>query len=520
MRRVKLSSNSSILIIVSFASLLFVISIVGSIFFQTFSVKGQTTSGALDPTFGNRGKVTTDFFLRTDNAFAVALQSDGKIVAVGRAFRVTLDDFALARYNTNGSIDTSFGNSGKVSTDFFGNTDQANAVAIQSDGKILLAGTAVGANPADVRNDFALARYNPAGSLDNSFGISGKVVTDFSGKSDIATAIAIQKDGKIIAAGSSDGDFALVRYNEDGSLDLSFGDSGKVTTDFFSLTSDSASDAEILEDGKIIVAGSASLDDFGLARYNPDGSLDSAFGIEGKVITDLGSFRDAIADIAIQKDGKIVALGASENDMAMARYNSDGSLDTEFGNQGIIITDFAENQLIDVASGIAIRSDGKIILTGTVNNGRGIALARLNIDGSFDDTFGSEGKLISLFSISGIGDGGNAVLIQPDGNIVVAGRTFNNATGGDFAILRYKSEVTAPVIISTSISGKKFIIRGENFDIGAKILINGVQQKTKNDPQNPTTGLIGKKAGKKVKSGDRIQVFNAEGTLSADFLQS
>jgi uncharacterized delta-60 repeat protein len=225
----------------------------------------------LDPTFGGTGKVTTDFAGSDDSAYSVTLQADGKIVAAGSSAPVS--DFAVVRYNTDGSLDTSFGGTGKVRTDVI-SYDVATSVAIQTDGKIVVAGYASGSN-----YDFALVRYHTDGSLDTSFGGMGKVTTDF-GSDDFASSVAIQADGKIVATGSSGGlsnnDFALVRYNSDGSLDASFGGTGKITTDFGSRAEDQARSVTIQADGKIVAAGYSghtATHDFALVRYGvPCGS--------------------------------------------------------------------------------------------------------------------------------------------------------------------------------------------------------------------------------------------------------
>ena len=226
--------------------------------------------GNLDPTFGSAGKVTTDFAGGSDLAFGVALQPDGKIVAAGTATRgaTIFSDFALARYNPDGSLDATFGSGGKVTTDFTGNFDQANAVALQPNGKIVAAGS----TGDGTSHDFALARYNPDGSLDATFGSGGKVITDFTGGSDQAFGVALQPNGKIVAAGTAHTgtilEFALVRYKKHGGLDPSFGSGGKVTTDFTG-SNDVAGGVALQPDRKIVAVGHAGTanSDFALARY-------------------------------------------------------------------------------------------------------------------------------------------------------------------------------------------------------------------------------------------------------------
>jgi uncharacterized delta-60 repeat protein len=265
-------------------------------------------------------------------AFAVAIQADGKIVAAGQTAPGGLScQFALARYNTDGSLDPSFGPDGTVMTDFgggFAAFAQARGIAIQVDGKIVAAGVG---GPS---SDFALARYNTDGSLDPSFGPGGTVTTDFGGF-DGANAVAIQADGKIVAAGIGGflSTFALTRYNTDGSLDPSFGTGGQVTTQFTGLNSESAMGLAIQTNGKIVAAGFAFFpffhSDFALARYNTDGSLDPSFGTGGTVMTDFGDGVDAEGDgVAIQADGKIVVVGGAGPctppcEFALARYLGD-----------------------------------------------------------------------------------------------------------------------------------------------------------------------------------------------------
>ena len=405
----------------------------------------EAAAGDLDLTFGSGGKVTTDFGNDYDYAYALAIQSDGKPVAAGFSVASGTDNnFALARYNLNGTLDVSFGAGGKVTTDFFGKSDAVNAIAIQPDGKIVAAG---GATSDATGSDFALARYNSDGSLDAGFGSGGKVTTNFFRAGDTATAIAIQPDGKIVAAGIATNDltgldFALARYNSDGSLDASFGSGGKVTTDFFG-DGDQARTIAIQSDGKIVAAGvidkRGTATDFALARYNLNGTLDVSFGAGGKVATDFFGKNDGADDIAIQPDGKIVAAGVALNEpvgfhFALARYNSDGNLDTSFGSGGKVTTIFFGPS--DLADAIAIQADGKIVAAGYVfNSTSDFALARLNNDGSLDTSFGTGGKVITDFFREG--DGVQAIAIQADGKIVAAGFTSVN-TGHDFALARYR----------------------------------------------------------------------------------
>ncbi|TML99050.1 MAG: hypothetical protein E6G02_14550 [Actinobacteria bacterium] len=353
---------------------------------QDFALARYNPNGSLDATFGTGGKVTTDFAGDDDQAFAVALQPDGKIVAVGVAKTSRSRDFALARYNPNGSLDATFGTGGKVTTDFAGNDDTAFAVVLQSDGKIVVAGGA----KTSRSQDFALARYNANGSLDATFGTGGKVTTDFAGNDDEAHALVLQPDGKLVAAGQAESgyrgrDFALARYNPNGSLDATFGTGGKVTTDFAG-NDDAAFGAVLQSDGKIVAAGGAKTsrsEDFALARYNPNGTLDGTFGTGGKVTTDFNGDDDEAHALVLQPDGKLVAAGAAKlsrsQDFALARYSANGSLDATFGTGGKVTTDFAGND--DAAFALALQQDGKLVAAGGANVGR----SRTDYRGSGED---------------------------------------------------------------------------------------------------------------------------------------
>jgi uncharacterized delta-60 repeat protein len=353
-----------------------------SILSQLTSAAGK--AGRLDPSFGVRGVVLTDFNRGSyEAAYALAIQPDGKLVAAGFSTSSTTPDFGVARYTSNGHLDRRFGAGGRVVTAFggSGNADVANAVAIDWNGKVVVAGYSY--SDASASTDFALARYNPDGTLDSTFNSTGKVLTDLSGSgnTDAAQAVAIDSNGKIVVAGYSNAsgisyDFALARYNRDGTLDRSFNSTGKVLTDFSGSGSGDVAYALALQsDGKIVVAGLSDASgipyDFALARYNPDGTLDSAFNFTGKVFTDFsesGSV-DVARALAIQSDGKIVAAGYSHaggisNDFALARYNPDGTLDGSFNSTGKILTDFSGSESQDEGSAVAIQSDGKIVAAG------------------------------------------------------------------------------------------------------------------------------------------------------------
>jgi uncharacterized delta-60 repeat protein len=402
-------------------------------------------AGDLDLTFGTGGTVTTPIGTGTDDGYAVAIQPDGKIVVAGRSNNGSDYDFAVVRYNLDGSLDTSFDGDGIATTPVGTAMDEAYAIAIQSDGKIVVAGRArIGTG-----NDFAVVRYNSNGSLDTSFDGDGKVTSDFGGGQDEAYSLAIQTDGRIVVAGrarmAGNYEFALARYNSDGSLDTTFDSDGRVTTPIGPGTAEVRS-LVIQSDGKIAAGGRASNGsnfDFALARYNAGGSLDTSFDGDGIVMTAIGGAADEIYGLVLQTDGKLVAAGrantGSSNDFALARYNSDGSRDTSFDADGVVTT--AIGLGADQAYAVAVGPNGNIIAAGLSSNGlnNDLAVVRYKSDGSLDTAFDSDG--IVTTAVGGSNDEARALAIQSDRKIVLAGRS-NNGSNFDFALARYEGNNT------------------------------------------------------------------------------
>ena len=421
---------------------------------------GQAAAGDLDPTFGTGGMVTTDIARSTDIANAVAVQVDGKLVVVGQTYKnndFSDEDFVVTRYNTDGTLDNTFGVRGRVKTDFPGLAAVPSSVVIQPDGKILVAG---GAFPLfTFAGNFELVRYNPNGSLDTSFGSGGIVTTNFP-EGSYAFDVALQSDGKIIAAGTvfvdfiigeaSDTDFALARYNPDGTPDTTFGSGGQVSTDFVGMEDDAFS-ILIQPDGKIVAVGSANSSatfyDFAAARYLSNGTIDTTFGVSGKVQTDFGDQNfDRARSAALQPDGKIVAAGfaishgGGVQNFAVARYTSNGVLDTTFNRVGKTQIDFGN--CCQSATKVLLQSDGKIITVGGSNGESGdddFLLARLSPRGSLDNTFGAGGQVRTSFG--DLNGGANGAALQSDGKIVAVGfqATFSNQFS-NFALARYLSQ--------------------------------------------------------------------------------
>ena len=360
-----------------------------------FSIPAVTYAqdGLLDLSFDTDGIVTTAIGTSDDFGRAVAVQEDGKIIVAGYSFNGSQDVFAVARYNTNGSLDLSFDADGYATTGFdtFSN-DRAFAVAIQPDGKIVIAGYNT---DEDSDRDFAVVRYNTDGSLDNSFGTGGIVSTPLADGGDEVRSVVVQEDGKIVLAGFSfdftTRVFAIVRYTSNGILDNtkynrnSFNFSAIVTTSILALD-DAAYNMAKQSDGKFILVGYTVNDtyDFAIVRYNTDGSLDNTFDSDGIVITHIGIIEDLPYAVTIQSDEKIVVGGHSKTDndnFALVRYNPDGSLDNTFGTDGIVTTDIGTGESEDIIFGLALQPDGKIIATGYSYNGSDYVFATARYHG-------------------------------------------------------------------------------------------------------------------------------------------
>ena len=381
-------------------------------------------AGELDLGFGTNGRAVT--FAATV-ARALLVQPDGRLIAAGSAGGSGDPALAVTRWTANGELDASFGSGGVVITSFSGVNDVARAVALQPHGRVVVAGGSA--------NAFALARYLASGALDESFGVGGVVITNVGGTAQ-ANALVVQPDGKLVAAGVTDdgtgGRFALVRYMPNGALDATFGSGGAVTT---APGSDDAAMALVLEpNGRLVAAGVTRRGgdgDFALVRYLPNGTLDTGFGPGGVVTTDL-SGDDAAMALVREPDGRLVAAGVTRRggagDFALVRYDGDGALDGTFGAEGAMTTDFGGD---DVANGLLLTPAGDIVAVGSTSAGTGgsFALAQYTPAGILDDAFGSGGTVTTNFSGHDLANAGAA---QANGNIVVAGQS-----GTELALARY-----------------------------------------------------------------------------------
>ena len=386
----------------------------------------------LDETFGTDGKATLQSFGGGDSD--MALQADGKIVMVGGRFI----DFVLARFNADGTPDTSFGTGGTVTTDIAGGfaQERARAVAIQPDGKIVVAGES-SLPSGDLA--IALVRYNLDGTLDTRFGSGGKLLD--SGSPGRAFGVAIQSDGRIVVAGDTPvannaqdfADFLVMRYNADGRRDATFAVNGRVVTDMTSRT-DLARNIVVQSDGALVVSG----DPFGsdpsrrtsVARYTASGVLDTSFA-GGKLIL-AGAYVGR--GLALQSDGRLILVGSMPvsnvpNDVthfAVMRLNTDGTFDNSFGTEGVMTTSITG--LTDVAHAVALQADGRIVVAGEGNLvNPNFALARYNTDGSLDTSFAVDGKLVVDFF--GFEDRAENVAVQADGKVVAGGLVVRSTNG-------------------------------------------------------------------------------------------
>jgi uncharacterized delta-60 repeat protein len=424
------------------------------------------TPGELDQTFGNGGKVVTPISEPfSGGVSAVVVQSDGKIVSTGNTL-----NFFLVRHNSDGSIDNSFGVNGKVRHFFsFDGDSISKSLVIQSDGKIVIAGTAFDSN----KFNLAIARFHSNGNIDTTFGVQGKFTTDLSPNTNIGSSllsIAMQSDGKIVAAGRKDcSSVFVIRTNTNGTLDNSFADNGVYTSSQINLgTGYSTSQLVIQADGKILVAGNSN---FGgtitstLIRLNTSGTLDKSFANNGTLRIDNDIQRFTIDSISLQSNEKIIVAGTIfrnsshpfpfvirsyyNGEVTLLRYNQDGSIDTSFGNDGYSI--LYTRRYSESLSSVVVQADDKILVCGTIYSlikGRYLPAAewdwdflivRFNKHGSLDNSFGGSGSISTDFG-NHLFDSARDMVIQPDGKIIVAGNNSTNGSPSDFVFARYLNQ--------------------------------------------------------------------------------
>jgi uncharacterized delta-60 repeat protein len=391
-------------------------------------------SGDLDTTFSGDGKINQDFGASFQEGYDIATQSDGKVVVVGIKYeRFNNASIVVARYNLDGSLDKTFSGDGRRVVPIKNTyNDEASAVAIQADGKIVIGGTAS-------RADAFLVRLNPNGSLDKSFDHDGIVKTNIvPGLYNTITDIALQGN-KIVAVGTaddtvSDADGVIYRYNANGSLDATFSGDGILIVDNGTSNSEFLNAVKIYG-GKIYTAGEistpeAGIYDFFVARINANGTLDTSFSGDGMVVTDFGTSINHQNDMArdlVVYDGKVIVVGGYAH-LTIAQYTASGSLDPTFNGNGKLKDNFGFT--VPGLESVLIR-DGKIIVVGRTNisNPGEALIARFDLAGNLDATFGGDGIVTTAW-------GANAVynaVVNKSGRIYVVGES-----DGDFIVAAYR----------------------------------------------------------------------------------
>jgi uncharacterized delta-60 repeat protein len=410
------------------------------------------------------GAVTTDVGVYSDYygdwGYDFVISPDGKYLVTGTSIVNGYTDFTLLRYNADGTLDTGFGEGGKLTTALGSYYDNSYAIALLPDGRIVLGGFS-----SQGASDYAVARYNPDGSLDTSFSGDGMVTTDIGYYWDQAYSMDVQADGKIVLGGmvssssSWISQFGLVRYSTDGSLDTSFGDNGKVVTST-GHTSEGLYSVSVQPDGKILAAGYSYNDDSSLnypaviLRHLSDGSLDTSF--DGDGILNIGN---SVYSVLGLPDGKILAAGWYNSGPALMRLNDDGSLDSTFGSLGVASLPIP---VFQYGRSIALQPDGKILVVGgiSINGQYDLAVARLNANGTKDTSFGVNG--VASIAVSPTTGRGHSVRAQSDGKIVVVGGQYKaDGSDTDFVIARFNADGTPDATFKGSVLNDQAVNLGE-----------------------------------------------------------
>lgn len=405
------------------------------------------TAGDPDLSFATDGRFIQA--VGTANAFGrtIAVQPDGKILVAGNAGNGTDNDFVIMRLDPAGVMDSTFGQDGIVFTDFMATTDIAESIALDGLNRILVAGS------VDTGDGFAfaLARYTTDGSLDQSFGIGGMAITKM-GVTGFCKALVVQQDHKPVLGGyvfnpvTGTNEFTLVRYTSEGDPDTLFGAGGVVMTST-GIGAGVANAMTLQGDGKIVLAGQALNDatfawEIAIARYLPDGSLDLGWGEEGLVLSAFPQKSFTINSVTLDRDKNILVAGylgtaPSNNLYAVARFDHQGTPDATFGVEGLVTDTYGaqDNEI----NGLVLQPDGHLLIAGTSLSGNSdrFAIARLDQTGQKDPTFGINGVVIETI---GENDGIEAIALQSDGKLLVAGETFNG-NRFDLVVARYETGV-------------------------------------------------------------------------------
>jgi uncharacterized delta-60 repeat protein len=401
-----------------------------------------------DPTFSSDGMMTLDLAgggTYYNSSREVIVLADGRIVVAGLVVIGSAHYFAIIRLNSNGTFDTTFDSDGYRLDPILTDGAMLSDLVMQSDGKLV----AVGSVQTTSDRDLVVVRYTTDGSLDNSFGTGGTSILDLNGYDDEGIAIDLQADNKIVISGatmnmSGDLDVCVVRLNTNGTLDPTFNSTGIIISNIDG-EDDVATGIKVVDGNRILISGYTNSNsvlnhNFLLMRFDSVGVLDNSFGNAGVVETDFDQTSDQATTITIQEDNKIIlsgrigqlTAGVWQSDFGVARYNENGTLDNSFSGDGKLITPMngTTTSLDDVYS-VIIDVNGKILLGGgTFENSAGMfTIVRLNIDGTIDNSFEGDGFFSSdSFLVSNIDD----FVFQPDGKLMVVG-----TANGEFAFARY-----------------------------------------------------------------------------------
>lgn len=520
-----------------------------------FVVSRYLANGTLDTTFDTDGHALASFGDSVEFARAISIQPNGRIVAVGQSDR----SMAIARFNINGSLDTSFSGDGKLNLfSVYSTSNTASSVAVQPDGKIIVAGTSWNLSSTHSNKDVVLLRLNPNGTFDRTFDSDGIVITSV-GRHDEARDMTLLSDGKIVVSGWSDLSFRsnllIARYNNDGSLDTTFDGDGVALTSIASGTNNSSGGEAhaVLPNGSVVasagsrlftfsstgahdpttstfIAGGNAISNllaladsrlvlsgtffsrFGVARLTADGVLDNSFSGDGIASARLGPSDDIVGRSVQQSNGRIVVASTSLDTFAVTRYLANGSLDTSFSQDGRVTIDFGGQYLNAVASDVAVQADGRIVVVGHVAERNAtdpfsvnshIAIARLNANGTLDTTFGSNGTLVT--QLGGFARA-TTVKVQPDGRIVVGG----TGNGGYFSLLRYLPNGT----LDRSFSGDGILTTFSGANTASSTLHDLIIQP---DGKILTTGEMVAQVTGTLPSNMVIARFNTNGTNDTTF---
>ena len=440
------------------------------------SIESWAQAGKLDLKYGNGGIAITsqgpDIFSQISS---IAIQSDGKVVATGSSYNSIVGKYYInvLRYKTNGTLDSTFGIDGIV-TDSIGLSDdnEASCIAIQPDGKIVVGGYAF----ISTDFDFVLLRFNTNGIPDSTFGTYG-IITKNLGDDNFANSIALQADGKILLCGSTsngvDQDFAVARFNNDGSTDVNYAAAGMALVSMTPASEDIPTHIKIQPDGKAIIVGLSAITTtyipkIALLRLDTNGFPDNSFGNTGKIVNAFSANGDQLTSVVLQPDGKMVVVGQSVNtnaDILVARYTLAGLLDNTYGNGGYKFYNFGN--LAEQAYTVALQADGKIIVAGSVDSlSTDIALIRIRSKGVIDSTFGTNGKVATALSTGY--DYATSMLLQPDGKIVLGGMATQ-----DFAVMRYQGDPLDAALSTLTIPSSRCGALGNNQTVSVLLSNNG-----------------------------------------------